>query len=158
MTSAAVPDSAPAAWPEGTWLGFDFGMRRIGVAVGQTATRTASPLVVVRHGDAGPDWPHLDRLIDEWRPAGLVVGLPLGKDGEPTPMSKRARAFGERLAEHASLPIAWCDERLSSRDAERRFAANRAAGSARRRDAAQIDAMAAAIILENWLQSQPHEH
>jgi putative Holliday junction resolvase len=154
----AVPDGSTGAWPEGTWLGFDFGLRRIGVAVGQTATRTASPLVVVRHGDREPDWPHLNRLLDEWRPVGIVVGLPLGPEGEATPMSKRARAFGERLAGQGPLPVAWCDERLSSRDAERRFAANRAAGSARRRDAAQLDAMAAAIILENWLQSLPHEH
>lgn len=153
-----MPDTAPGTWPEGTWLGFDFGLRRIGVAVGQTATRTASPLVVVRHGDRGPDWPHLQALIDEWRPDGVVVGLPLGPDGESTPMAKRARGFGKDLAERAGVPVAWADERLSSRDAERRFAANRAAGSARRRDAAQIDAMAAAIILENWLQSLPHEH
>lgn len=131
-------------------------MRRIGVAVGQTATRTASPLAVVRHGNQSPDWDHLRRLLDEWRPLGLVVGLPLGAEGDATPMSQRARTFGEALAETTGLPVAWSDERLSSRAAEQRFAERRASGAARRKDASQLDAMAAAIILENWLQSLPH--
>lgn len=152
------PDTTPGLRPAGTWLAFDFGLRRIGVAVGQTATRTASPLAVVRHGSREPDWVHLRQLLDEWKPVGLVVGLPLGPDGDPTPMSGRARAFGDTLGAESGLPVAWSDERLSSRAAEQRFAANRAAGSARRKDAAQLDAMAAAIILENWLQSLPHEH
>lgn len=144
--------------PAGTWLGFDFGLKRIGVAVGQTTTRTARPLAVVRHGERSPDWAHLDRLLEEWRPAGLVVGLPLGPEAQPTPMSGRARAFGKRLRERSGLPLAWCDERFSSRTAERRFAARRAAGAARRKDAAQLDAMAAAVVLENWLQSLSDEH
>lgn len=144
--------------PAGTWLGFDFGLKRIGVAVGQTTTGTARPLAVVRHGKRAPDWAHLDRLLAEWQPAGLLVGLPLGPDAEATPMSDRARAFGEGLRERSGLPLAWCDERLSSRAAERRFADRRAAGVARRRDAALLDAMAAAIVLENWLQSHPDEH
>jgi putative Holliday junction resolvase len=152
-----VPEPATPDRPAGTWLGFDFGLRRIGVAVGQTATRTARPLVVVRHGDRDPDWDHLRRLVEEWRPAGLVVGLPLGPEGDATPMSGRARAFGDRLAEKTGLPVAWCDERLSSRAAEQRFADRRASGTARRRDAALLDAMAAAIVLENWLQSVPDE-
>lgn len=152
------PDSTPGPRPAGTWLAFDFGLRRIGVAVGQTATRTASPLAVVRHGDKTPDWAHLKQLLSEWKPVGLVVGLPLGPDGDPTPMSGRARAFGKALGAESGLPVVWSDERLSSRAAEQRFAARRAAGSARRKDAAQLDAMAAAIILENWLQSLPHEH
>ena len=153
-----MPESAGRARPDGTWLAFDFGLRRIGVAVGQTTTRTATPLATIRHGATGPDRDHLRSLIDEWRPAGFLVGLPLGPGGEETPMSKRARAFGESLGSAFDRPVAWCDERHSSQAAERRFADRRAAGMARRKDAAQLDAMAAAIILENWLQSQPHEH
>lgn len=152
-----MPENPSPAWPDGTWLGFDFGLRRIGVAVGQTATRTARPLAVVRHGDRAPDWRHLERLLDEWRPAGLVVGLPLGPEGDATPMSGRAKAFGRQLADRAGRPLAWSDERFSSQAAEARFADRRAAGAARRKDAASLDAMAAAIILENWLQSLPHE-
>jgi putative Holliday junction resolvase len=152
-----MPDDAGRARPAGTWLAFDFGLRRIGVAVGQTTLRTASPLEIVRHGDKTPDWDHLHRLIEEWRPAGFVVGLPLGPEGEETPMSRSARAFGEELGARFDRPVAWCDERLTSQAAERRFADRRAAGAARRKDAALLDAMAAAIFLENWLQSLPHE-
>lgn len=152
-----MPEGAGRAWPVGTWLAFDYGLRRIGVAVGQTTTRTANPLVVVRHGGAHPDWDHIAGLVSEWRPAGFVVGLPLGPEGEETPMSKQAKAFGEKLEAAFDRPVAWCDERFTSRAAERRFADRRAAGMARRKDAAQLDAMAAAIILENWLQSQPHD-
>ncbi len=152
-----MPEAAGRAWPDGTWLAFDFGLRRIGVAVGQTTTRTANPLATVRHGDAQPDWDHIRSLVGEWRPVGFVVGLPLGSEGEKTPMSKRAQGFGEELASAFDRPVAWCDERLTSQAAERSFADRRAAGAARRKDAAQLDAMAAAIFLENWLQSLPHE-
>ncbi len=150
------PGAAPADdWPRGTWLGFDFGLKRIGVAVGQTATRTANPLVVVGHGASGPDWVHIRKILKEWRPAALVVGLPLDLEGNATPMSGRARQFGEALAVEAGKPVAWCDERLTSKAAEGQFQAARAAGAARRRDASMLDAMAAAVILENWLQSLP---
>jgi putative Holliday junction resolvase len=162
MNTAAVPEAdqpegRQPPWPEGTWLGFDFGLRRIGVASGQTATGTAGPLDVVAHGNRAPDWPHLQRLLKEWRPVGVVVGLPLGKDGEETPMSRRARAFGKQLALESRAVLAFCDERLSSHAAGEQFAAQRAGGSARRKDAAKLDAKAAAIILENWLQSLSHE-
>lgn len=152
-----MPEGAGGAWPAGTWLAFDFGLRRIGVAVGQTTTRTATPEAIIHHGDREPDWPALERLVSEWRPVGFVVGLPLGPAGEATPMSKRAKAFGEQLATTFERPVAWSDERLTSQAAERRFAERRAAGTARRKDSARLDAMAAAIILENWLQSLPHE-
>ncbi|MEE4175018.1 MAG: Holliday junction resolvase RuvX [Xanthomonadales bacterium] len=152
-----MPEGADGAWPAGTWLAFDFGLRRIGVAVGQTTTRTANPEAVIRHGDSEPDWPAIRRLVSEWRPAGFVVGLPLGPEGESTPMSKLARAFGARLATEFERPVAWCNERFTSRAAEQRFAERRAVGAARRKDSARLDAMAAAIILENWLQSLPHE-
>lgn len=152
-----MPEDAGRAWPDGTWLAFDFGLRRIGVAVGQTTTRTANPLEIVRHGGKAPDWDHLRGLVEEWRPAGFLVGLPLGPEGEATPMSRKARAFGEELEARFDRPVAWCDERFTSQAAERRFAERRAAGTARRKDAAQLDAMAAAIFLENWLQFLPHE-
>lgn len=138
----------------GNILGFDFGMRRIGVAVGQFATRTASALDTVAHRDA-PDWPSLDRLVREWKPAAVVVGLPLDLSGEETDLSRAARRFGAALEERYGVPAKFCDERLTSRAAESRFAEMRAAGNARRKDAGRMDAMAAQIILENWLQSSP---
>ena len=142
------------AFPRGYILAFDFGMRRIGIAVGQATTCTASAVQTVRNA-AAPDWATIERLIREWRPQQLLVGLPLSHEGEETDMSRAARRFGEQLQERFALPVVFADERLTSRAAEQRFAELRAAGGARRKDADQLDAISAQIILENWLQS-PH--
>lgn len=144
-----MPETAQV---RGYILGFDFGLRRIGVAVGQTTTHTASSLETVSHGQK-PDWSAIDRLVKEWKPSTLVVGLPLGVDGEETKMSKAARQFGATLRKRYSLELVYADERLSSRAAEDRFMDLRAGGALRRKNANQLDAMAAQIILENWLQS-----
>jgi putative Holliday junction resolvase len=144
-----MPETAS---PRGYVLGFDFGFRRIGVAVGQTTTHSARPLETVSHGKS-PDWPTIERLINEWKPAMLLVGLPLGTQGEETDMSRAARRFGANLGKRFSLIVDYADERLSSREAASRFVEQRASGNLRRKDAAQLDAMAAQIILENWLQS-----
>ncbi|NKI35656.1 Holliday junction resolvase RuvX [Wenzhouxiangella sp. XN79A] len=132
------------------WLGLDFGERRIGVATGQPLTGTAQPLRTLRHtGDPMPD---LAVIVREWRPAGVVVGLPLAADGTESPMSRAARAFAERLrAAHPDLRVVMHDERFSSREADARFRAARRDGRARRRDAAELDSHAAAVILESWL-------
>jgi putative Holliday junction resolvase len=146
-----MPEPEP---PRGILLAFDFGLRRIGVAVGQTETRTATALTTIR---AGGDrrWAEIAGLIDEWRPCALVVGLPLDAEGRDTEISRAARNFGSRLRQRFSLPVFQVDERLSSRQAKARFAKLRAGGAARRKDAGRLDAMAAEIILENWLQSPP---
>lgn len=135
-------------------LGFDFGLRRIGVAVGQTETHTASSIETVSHGQQ-PDWSAIDRLVREWKPALMVVGVPLGKDGEETDMSRAARKFGTALGKRYEIDVEFADERLSSRAAESRFADLRASGTLRKKHSGQLDAMSAQIILENWLQS-PH--
>jgi len=144
-----MPDTA---LPRGYILGFDFGKRRIGVAVGQSATHTASSLETVSHGRQ-PDWQAIDRLVREWKPELMLVGLPLGPEGDETDMSRAARKFGDKLAKRYSLDVAYADERLSSRAAQSRFAELRASGNLRRKHSDQLDAMAAQIILENWLQS-----
>jgi len=135
-------------------LGFDFGLRRIGVAVGQFTTMTATSLEIVGHGKT-PDWAVIDRLVREWKPALLLVGLPLSHEGDETDMSRAARKFGARLHDRYSLDVSFADERLSSRAAESRFAELRAQGSLKKKHARQLDAMAAQIILENWIQSTP---
>lgn len=140
--------------PLGHLLGFDFGKKRIGVAVGQARTGTASALGTAANGGR-PDWAAIERWIDEWRPQLLVVGLPLSGDGNETPMSAQARRFGEQLSKRFGVEVDYFDERLTSDDASRRFAEMRAAGGARRKDASRLDAMAAKLILENWLQSLP---
>ena len=150
MGSAGMPDEKTR--PTGTLLAFDFGHRRIGVAVGQTLTCSANALAVVSVADK-PDWQTITGLIGEWKPAALVVGLPLAADGGETELSKDARRFGRRLEGRYGIPVFYEDERLTSFSAEQRFVDARSRGGMRRKDAALKDAMAAQIILENWLQS-----
>jgi putative Holliday junction resolvase len=137
---------------DGCILGFDFGKRRIGVAVGQRMTRTASSLETIANGHE-PDWAALDRLVQDWKPRLLLVGLPLDAEGDETEMSRAARRFGRSLNDRYELDVQYADERLSSRAAEGRFAQLRASGALRRKHARRLDAMAAQIILENWLES-----
>lgn len=134
-----------------TLLGFDVGARRIGVAVGNTISLSAREVGVLQVLDAGPDWPALDRWVREWRPQRLVVGDPARLDGGEQPSRKRARAFARTLGERYRLPVEQVDERTSSIEAAQRFAAGRASGQRRRSQAAQLDALAAVVILERWL-------
>jgi putative Holliday junction resolvase len=145
----ATPDTVS------TVLGFDYGARRIGVAVGNALTGTARALDVVANGTQGPDWPRVDALLREWRPQVLLVGLPLTMGGEEQKNSAAARAFAARLDEKYKLPTQLVDERLSSREAAQRFAQRRAGGQARRKHAAALDAVAAEIIVEQWLCDHP---
>ncbi len=138
--------------PAGTILAFDFGHRRIGVAVGQTLTGSSSALAVVAV-TGKPDWQKITGIINEWKPVALVVGLPLAADGGETTMSTDARRFGRQLEGRYGIAVQYEDERLTSFSAEQRFVNARARGDMRRKDAALKDAMAAQIILENWLQS-----
>jgi putative Holliday junction resolvase len=132
-------------------LGFDVGSKLIGVAVGNRVTASARAVTTIAMRDDDPDWTALDALRSEWLPDTLVVGLPLTLEGAEQAASQRARRFAERLHERYRVPVMLVDERHSSREAARRFADARAEGLKRRRDAAQIDAEAAAVILERWL-------
>jgi putative Holliday junction resolvase len=132
-------------------LGFDVGSKLIGVAVGNRVTASARAIATVPMRDDIPDWTTLDTLRGEWLPESFVVGLPLTLDGAEQAASQRARRFADRLRERYRVPVALVDERHSSREAAQRFAEARAAGLKRRRDATQIDAEAAAVILERWL-------
>ena len=136
-------------------FGFDVGSKLIGVAVGHALTASARALGTVAMRDGAPDWPALDALHAQWLPETLVVGLPLTLDGGEQAASKRARRFADQLESRYALTVALVDERHSSREAARRFAAARAAGLKRRHDGAAIDAVAAAVILERWLAAAP---
>lgn len=138
--------------PQGTLLGFDFGHRRIGVAVGQTLTRSANALTVLSVSGK-PDWQEIGRIMDEWKPVALVVGLPLAADGGETELSSDARRFGRQLNGRYGVPVFHEDERLTSFSVEQGFVNARQKGGMRRKDAASKDAMAAKIILESWLQT-----
>jgi len=137
--------------PGAVVLGFDHGGRRIGVAVGQSITGTATALAVVGNGPQGPDWTTIDRIVREWRPSRIVVGLPLTLTGEEQPASLAARTFGQQLEARFRLPVSTQDERYSSRAAERAFTEARRRGEARRKDAALLDAQAARLIVESFL-------
>jgi putative Holliday junction resolvase len=150
MAKAVMPEQESIY---GTLLGFDFGLRRIGVAVGQTATRTAGALVTIAHNSQA-DWQAIEKLIKEWKPVALIVGLPLDMQGLETEMSRAARRFAAELEQRYKKQVYFADERLTSRAAGTEFAEARAQGRARKKDAGKLDAMAAKIILENWLQSQ----
>jgi putative holliday junction resolvase len=132
-------------------LGFDVGSKLIGVAVGNRVTASARAIATVPVRNNAPDWAALDALRSEWLPDTLVVGLPLTLEGEEQPASQRARLFADQLHQRYRVPVALVDERHSSREAAQRFAHARAAGLKRRSDGAQIDAEAAAVILERWL-------
>lgn len=136
---------------DGTVLGFDVGVRRIGVAVGSAFGTGARALAVVDVHGHGPDWTELDKLLKEWRPDGLVVGDPMTLDGGDQPIRRRAHAFAQELSARYALPVVLVDERASSIEAAQRFAADRADGRRKRRDAAVLDAVAAAVIVERWL-------
>jgi putative Holliday junction resolvase len=134
-----------------TILGFDYGARRIGVAVGNRLTSSARALEVVNNGAQGADWQRLDVLLREWHPQLLLVGLPLTMQGDEQANSRAARAFAAALQEHYGVCVQMVDERLSSREAAQRFAQGRARGESRRKHAHNLDAIAAAIIVETWL-------
>lgn len=141
----------PAIRRDGTVLGFDVGARRIGVAVGSGYGVGARALAVVDVHSSGPDWAEIERLRREWRPDGLVVGDPMSLDGGDQPIRKIAQAFARELRLRTRLPVVMVDERSSSIEAAQRFAGDRAQGRKRKRDAAALDAVAAAIIVERWL-------
>jgi putative Holliday junction resolvase len=149
MGSAGMPDEAVR--PAGTIIAFDFGLRRIGIAVGQTVTGSARALEVVPAADR-PDWQSISAIVNAWKPAAMVVGLPLAGDGGETEMSKGARRFGRQLQDRFATPVFFQDERLTSFAAEQRYVNARSGGGMRRKDAALKDAIAAQIILENWFQ------
>lgn len=132
-------------------LAFDYGERRIGVAVGQATTGTASPAGVV-DVSGSPDWGALERCVRAWSPARLVVGLPCNMDGTETALTRSCRAFADELSRRFGLPVDFVDERLTSVAAAAELRdARRSGARARRIRREDIDAHAARLILETWL-------
>ncbi len=133
--------------PRGIFLGFDFGTKYIGVAVGQTVTCTATPLLSLRAQNGVPSWDQVAALLQEWQPEGLIVGLALQLDGSQSPTSLAAQKFGRRLQNRFKLPIYFIEERLTT-VAAREALKEKYPTSHYLQD---VDAMSAAIILESWL-------
>lgn len=132
-----------------TLLGFDYGLKRIGVAVGQELTGTATALTTVSANDGKPDWGAISKLFEQWQPDEVVIGLPLNMDGSESELSRRAKRFGNQLNGRYNLPAHFMDERLSSLQAEEELR-----GLSHKKIKEDIDKVAAKIILESWLMTQ----
>jgi len=133
----------------GVLIAFDFGMRRIGIATANLETRTASPLTTLR-GDGDLPWSTLDRIVSDWQPLRLIVGVPEG-DGAAA-IARRARQFAATLGTRYSRRLAPVDETLTSVEAETTLAANRRSGYLRRRvGRGRVDRAAACLIAEQWM-------
>lgn len=140
-----------------TVIGFDFGLNRTGVAVANTLTGMATPQGVLYAKNGHPDWDGIDQLIKEWCPEQLIVGMPQKLDGSDSAMKKSINRFCHALEQHTGLPVHTANEQLSSREAEQRLKSARQAGRKRKVRKEEIDQLAAAIILENWMQEQDYE-
>jgi putative Holliday junction resolvase len=134
-----------------TVLAFDFGLKRIGIASGDTLTRTAAPRPAAAAGGSGPDWEAIAREVRALSPGFLVVGAPYNADGSEGALTAAARRFAAELERRFALPVHLVDERFSSLEASAALKARRASGERRRRIArADVDSAAAAVILGRW--------
>lgn len=145
-----MPGSGPSAAANATFLCFDFGTRTMGVAVGQSVTGTASALTELRANDGIPDWNEVQKLLDEWQPHTVVVGLPLNMDGSESALSTRARKFANRIHGRFGVAVTMADERLSSFEAKGALLEQGKSSDFKRH---QVDSLAAKLILESWLAS-----
>lgn len=137
----------------GTVLAFDFGEKRIGVATGESLLGTAHPLAVIRAESNDARFAEIGKLIAEWQPERLVVGLPTHADGTPHEMTRLAMKFAERLEKRFQIPVSMADERLTSLDAEARL---RETGRTAKSAKPLLDAVAAQLILQTWFESATH--
>lgn len=128
-------------------LGFDFGTKRIGVAVGQTVTKTARPLDIIPAKEGVPEWEKLNKIMKTWQPDALVIGIPLNMDGSSQPLTKKAKQFANLLKKQFDLPIYEVDERLTTRDAREEIFNK---GGYKALQNRQIDSFAAQLILQTW--------
>jgi putative Holliday junction resolvase len=138
-------------------IAFDFGLKRIGIASGDTLTRTAAPRPAVLVSAHGPDWNSIAREIAALAPRLLVVGAPYNVDDSPGVLEPAARAFAAELQRRFALPVERVDERFSSIEAGARLKAQRASGQRRRIRREHIDSAAAAVILERWFAGERHD-
>ena len=129
-------------------LAFDFGLRQIGVAVGNTLLGTCQPLTVLRARDGQANWQQIGALIDEWQPGQVLVGDPINMDGSVSELAQRSRRFGRRLHARFGLPVSMVDERLTSFEIKQRQREAGHRGDYRR---ATVDSLAAELILRDWL-------
>lgn len=136
---------------EGTLIGFDFGTRRIGVAIGETSTRIASPLGAIEGEANDARFEAIGRIVAEWRPAGFVVGRPRHADGSEHTVALLAEKFARRLQAKYGVPVSFVDETLTSAEAEASLRETRTRAGRK----ADVDALAATLILQSYLDEMP---
>lgn len=136
-----------------TLLGFDYGKRRTGVAVGQTITRTATPLETLNCNGTEPDWLIVGHLIEQWQPQALVVGVPIITKSQGKELIRLIQRFCGSLGNRYGLPVYTCDESYTSAEAYQQLKEMRRAGHRKRIAKEKIDSLAAAILLEAWMAS-----
>lgn len=134
-----------------TVLGIDYGLKRIGIATGQTITGSASPITTLNQINGSPDWKAIENLIVQWMPQALIVGMPYYLDGKENDMTKAVEVFCLELEQRFAIPIFKINEALSSYEAEAILKKNTKIGKHNKHE---IDKMAAAIIVQNWLDQQ----
>lgn len=132
-------------------LAFDFGMKKIGVAVGQTVTKTARPLSNLKAQKGEPDWSEVDKLIHSWKPDEIIVGIPLNMDGTKQPITDSANQFAESLRKRYEIKVCGMDERLTTKSAREEIFSR---GGYKALQKGQIDSVAAKLILEAWFTQQ----
>lgn len=128
-------------------IGIDFGMKRIGLAIGQTITQTARPLATINARQGEPDWQNLEKIVKQWNPDALVIGIPLNMDGTDQPITHQARAFAAALHNKFALNIYEIDERLSTKAAREKIFQE---GGYKALQSRQVDEVAAQLLLEDW--------
>lgn len=134
--------------PIQTLLAFDFGMKHIGVAIGQTITQTASPLITLTAQNGIPKWEQIGSLIHQWRPQALIVGMPLNMDGSDQPITLCVRKFINRLKAKFKLPVFEVDERLTSWEANQRITK---LNEKKIRAFNEKHTISAVILIEQWM-------
>lgn len=162
-------------------LGFDWGWKLIGVAVGQTFTQSARPLTTLKANQGMPEWQSIENLLKEWKPESIVVGLPLNMDGTEQAVTQSARKFAEELQTFSKLPVHLVDERLSTWEAKQRLSASEFSEDSQFRKKMlknlknsdskmkhsqnkdkklehDINALSAAIVLEQWLREEKQKN
>ncbi|MGK8932652.1 Holliday junction resolvase RuvX [Pluralibacter gergoviae] len=133
----------------GTLVAFDFGTKSIGAAVGQRITGTAQPLAALKANDGNPDWTLIERLLREWQPEAVIVGLPLNMDGTEQPLTARARKFANKIHGRFGVKIILHDERLSTVEARAGLFEH---GGYRALNKGRIDSASAVVILESFFE------
>ena len=137
--------------PHATFLGFDYGEKRIGIATGHSTSRLASPCTTLHSVNGKPDWSAIEKLIAEWQPAACVVGIPTHMDGSDTRVTDKAKRFARQLHGRFGIPVHHADERLSSIAANELIKSARQSGGRSKTRKGDDDRIAAALILQDWL-------